>query len=96
MFEYLLLLVFAADMVVTFYVAVYEGEKLVTGLHDIRQHYLAGRFWLDLLTTIPIDLLVMAACGLEQSTDPRARYISMLGLLKLVSRPQAGAGPAQQ
>ena len=86
--EYILIFVFAADMAATFFVAVFDNENLVTDLRAIRASYLAGKFWLDLLTTIPFEILVLAACGLQDSDTTTARDISLLRLLKLVG----GAG----
>ena len=46
----------------------------------------ARRFWIDLLTTIPFELIILRATGLDGSEGTTARYISMLRLLKLVRR----------
>jgi hypothetical protein len=46
-------------------------------------HGPACRFWLDLLTTIPFEIVVIAACG--SGLDEKAtRFVSLLRLLKLV------------
>jgi hypothetical protein len=42
-----------------------------------------GRLWLDLATTIPFDWVVLLATGLNKSASVRARYISLLRLLRL-------------
>jgi hypothetical protein len=53
-FEYLLIITFATDMVLSCFVAVHDNENLVTDLPSIRAHYLAGRLWIDLATTVPV------------------------------------------
>jgi hypothetical protein len=93
-FEFLLIFIFAADMAATCFVAVYDNENLVTDLRAIRAHYLGGKFCLDLLTTIPFEMVVLAACGLSESPTTTARYISLLRLLKLVGRAALSGVPA--
>jgi hypothetical protein len=52
------------------------------------------RFVLDLLTTIPFELIILRSCGLDSSGGTTARYISLLRLLKLVGgRVWGWAGP---
>jgi hypothetical protein len=60
-------------------------------------NYLAFRFWWDVLTTLPWDAIVLAGLGLVGSEGAKARYIALLGLLKLVGgRGGVLAGVAQQ
>jgi hypothetical protein len=66
--EYLLIFVFAADMAATCFVAVYDNENLVTDLRAIRAHYLAGRFWLDVVTTVPVSAGAMMCCSMPHQS----------------------------
>ena len=50
----------------------------------IALHYVKGRLWWDLLTTLPYDDIVLAGLGLRGQDTVLARYIGLLGLLKLV------------
>jgi hypothetical protein len=50
----------------------------------------ARRFWIDLLTTIPFELVVISACG-SSIDEKTARFISLLRLLKLVGAPRSSA-----
>jgi hypothetical protein len=42
------------------------------------------RFWWDILTVLPWDWIVLSAMGLMGSASAQARFLSLLGLLKLV------------
>lgn len=72
-------------MGVSFFVAYFDGEVLVSDPGAIRHHYLWGRFWLDLITTIPFELIILGAMKLEDSESTTARFISLMRLLRLVS-----------
>jgi hypothetical protein len=48
------------------------------------------RLWWDLLTTLPWDDIVLAATG-HYHDSQAARYIGLLGLLKLVRQGGLGA-----
>jgi hypothetical protein len=61
---------------------------MISDLPSIRARYLRGRFWVDLLTTVPWDCLALAAAGEAVGrTDTTARYIALLRLLRMV-RPR--------
>lgn len=51
------LLVFITDMVLRFRTALVVQGRLVTDLREIRQDYLRGWFWVDLLGTLPFHLI---------------------------------------
>jgi hypothetical protein len=60
-----------------------EDGNLITDRAAIARHYAQWRLWVDLGTTIPFDWIVLAATGLQRSKTTRARYISLLRLLRL-------------
>lgn len=57
---------------------------MISDLPSIRARYLRGRFWLDLLSTVPWDCLVLAATGEAARTNTTARYIALLRLIRMV------------
>jgi hypothetical protein len=60
-----------------------EDNVLVTSRRLIAANYLRSTFWLDLLTTVPFDWIVLLACGMNQEATVTARYIGLLRLLRL-------------
>ncbi|WIA21180.1 hypothetical protein OEZ85_005486 [Tetradesmus obliquus] len=81
--EAALLAVFLGDMLSSFFVARYERGVLVGNRQQLVATYLRFRFWWDILTVFPWDWIVLSGMGLLGSDTPRARFISLLGLLKL-------------
>uniref|UniRef100_A0A7S3K652 Cyclic nucleotide-binding domain-containing protein n=1 Tax=Euplotes crassus TaxID=5936 RepID=A0A7S3K652_EUPCR len=73
-------LMFLLDIFINFrtsYVNHYTGEEVLY-LCDIAKNYLSGRFWIDLLATIPFDLIGVAILG------GGASELELFGILKLV------------
>lgn len=73
-------LMFFLDILINFrtsYVNQYTGEEHLF-LNDIACNYLKGRFWIDLLATIPFDILGRLVLGNSTST------LEIFGILKLV------------
>ena len=60
-----------------------EDGNLVTDRAAIARHYCHWRLWVDLGTTIPFDWIGLAAAGLQREKTTKARYISLLRLLRL-------------
>ncbi|GBF99143.1 potassium channel [Raphidocelis subcapitata] len=81
--QYLLLAVFLVDIGLSFFVGYYDKGRLVVDRAAIVRDYLSFRLWWDLLTTLPWDAIVLAGAGLMGSESAKARYIALLGLLKL-------------
>jgi hypothetical protein len=73
-------LLFAVDLFIVFrttYVDTYTGEEVLNG-KQIALKYLSGRFWIDLLATIPFDSIGLFAGG--STTD----QLQLFGILKLI------------
>ena len=83
--QVLLIVLYSLDICLNFFVAFYDDDGvLVSALPLIARRYCAsGRLWLDLVTTIPFDWIVLAALGLQSSNSTLAWYVSMLRLLHL-------------
>eukprot|EP00878_Enallax_costatus_P040958 GHUV01047379.1.p1 GENE.GHUV01047379.1~~GHUV01047379.1.p1 ORF type:complete len:174 (+),score=48.69 GHUV01047379.1:725-1246(+) len=82
--EAALLAIFLGDMLSSFFVARYEKGVLIGDRKTLIRIYMKFRFWWDLLTVFPWDWIVLSAHGLLGSSSPKARFVSLLGLLKLV------------
>lgn len=78
--EILLGLLFAADMVVSCFVAYYEGAEraLITHLPRIRARYLSGMVWVDALGVVPFDV------GARLLLGPGTVWPSVLRWLRMV------------
>lgn len=71
---------FAIDIFVVFrttYVDPYDGKEVLDG-KQIAKNYLAGRFWIDLLATIPFDTIGMLIF------KDSAEGLQLFGILKLI------------
>ena len=71
---------FAVDLVVMFrttYIDSYTGEEIFNG-NKIALNYIKGRFWMDLLATIPFDTII------ESINPGSASEIQLTGILKLI------------
>jgi hypothetical protein len=86
----ILLTLFLGDIILSFFVGYYDRGLLVVDRRAIVRSYASFRLWWDLLTTLPWDAIVLAGAGLAGSQGPAARYISLLGLLKLVRVGRGG------
>eukprot|EP00854_Cymbomonas_tetramitiformis_P008696 gene8696-10318_t len=63
-FECVIDCLFATDMILNFFTGYYdETETLVANRRKIALHYLRGWFLIDLLSTVPIDVLVEITVG---------------------------------
>ena len=62
-------------MVLTFFESYYDGEeKLVLDLKEIRWHYLRTWFMIDLVSSIPTDLILGLINGGTEGCDPFPYY----------------------
>ena len=71
---------FALDIFVVFrttYVDIYSGEEVLDG-YKIVMKYLSGRFWIDLLATIPFDTFG------ELIISGNTSFLQIFGILKLI------------
>jgi hypothetical protein len=78
-FDYTIDLMFFLDIVITFfttYVHPRTGEQVLNNL-SIAWHYLKGRFWIDLLASVPFELFFSPFLSSDSA-------LSIFGLLKLV------------
>lgn len=74
-------LLFAIDLIVYFrttFIHEKTGNEVIEPV-DIAKAYLKGRFWIDLLATIPFDTFAEVVIGIESSS-----FLSIFSLLKLV------------
>jgi len=83
--------IFLSDMVLNFFTGYYDSNELfVTDLRLIRRHYLRTWFTVDLLSTVPVDLLVELLVGgggaLRSLKLIRTLRLAKLARLKKLSR----------
>ena len=90
---------FMVDIVLTFFTAYEEKGTLVINRHMIAKNYLKGWFMLDVITTIPFQLLEKMNTDANGASDSKAlrlariprlyrllRIFRLLRLLKLLKR----------
>ncbi|GAX83177.1 hypothetical protein CEUSTIGMA_g10603.t1 [Chlamydomonas eustigma] len=84
--EYFLLAIFAADIVINFYLPVVERRrmKLITDLKLIRKKYCRKMFRVDLVGLVPWDLVAMALFEVESKDNKTASVLALLKWFKLV------------
>jgi hypothetical protein len=58
LWEFFVDCMFLTDMVMTFFEGYYKDEELVTDLYKIRWHYLKTWFAVDLVSSVPLDLIL--------------------------------------
>ena len=75
--------IFAIDLVLTFFTSVPDEFKVyeITDKKYIAKAYLKGWFWVDLISILPIDALLMAG---ENSATLLARFAKIGKLYKLI------------
>ena len=81
-FNALIDLLFMVDVFINFrtsFINSKTGEE-VFDLHIIAKNYLKGRFWLDILASLPLDLITLFFI----SSDGNTTIFELFGLLKLV------------
>jgi hypothetical protein len=84
--QYALVAVFAADMLVSFRLAYVDGDgHMVTSARAIAWRYLSLRFWVDLVTTVPIDMIAVAALGVDHDPGSSVLHgVVVIGAIRLV------------
>lgn len=77
-------LIFVLDVIFNFFLAYQEsvGGRWVTLRADIRRHYLRGWFLVDLISVVPMDLLMHL--GVIALTDDGSTLIKLLRVVKLL------------
>eukprot|EP00775_Hariotina_reticulata_P004102 gene4102-4348_t len=82
--EGVLTIIFAVDIVVSFLVGFYDSSGLLVMTQPaVLMHYIKHHFLLDLVTTVPIDVIVLAALNLPGDETIAGRDIALLGLLRM-------------
>lgn len=79
--NFLIDIFFMLDLFINFrssYINDDTGEE-ITKLNLIAYNYLKGRFWIDLLASVPLDMLSYGLGGLDENS----RYLDFIELLKL-------------
>lgn len=84
---YSFLFIFIADIVINFFTAYYRHlDYLESDYKEIRNHYLKSTFVIDVISSIPIDL-VFYLCNFNDHMDLKsyrlAKLIRYLKLLRL-------------
>lgn len=84
--SYAITAVFCADVAVRFRLAYVDEATgdLVTRGPAIARHYARGMLAVDLLAAIPFDWIVLAFVSPTGQDSPAARYLTLLGLLRLL------------
>jgi hypothetical protein len=81
--NHLIDLLFLIDLIITFrttQINIMTGE-IITDPKQIAKNYVAGRFWIDLISTIPFEELVIIFIKME---DKDLKKFVLLSCLKLI------------
>ena len=82
---YAFLGIFFLDMLINFNLAFYNAdEEVITDHREIARRYLRLMFWVDFVGVFPFDWCALAIAGQINQDTNLSRYISLLGLLRLV------------
>jgi Ion transport protein len=82
---YFFLFVFFIDILINFNLAFYDvQEELITDHWKIARRYLSLMFWIDLIGVFPFYYCALAISGQMGQDSKLARYLSLLGLLRMV------------
>lgn len=73
LFEYLVNLVFGIDIILTFMTPIYKGYQLEIRWKKIAKQYLKFWFWVDLLSVIPLDMMLSPTSGATASISTLTR-----------------------
>ena len=74
---------FFIDIIIIFRTAIYgENMDLVTEPRAIAVNYLAGNFWIDFLSTVPLDTL--AGIFMRKQNAERFKLFAILKLIRVV------------
>jgi hypothetical protein len=79
--EILFDIVFVTDIIINFWRPIEEYSRLIWDRKRIAHSYLTGWFTIDLLASIPLDLMFMRA---TEAGSPAARLLAGLGMLRLL------------
>ena len=86
-FNYFIDFMFLIDIVITFrttQVNLMTGDT-ISDPKQIARNYLKGRFWIDILSTIPLDdILVLLVRDLDQKTVKKLVILSCLKLIRIL------------
>ena len=75
---------FIFDLILNFFTAVDGGDgiAMIVDKHVIAMRYLRGWFWIDLISSIPFDLILWIASGAPQTQDHSTNYFRTTRLLR--------------
>ena len=78
--------IFVTDMIITFRTAIQEGEELITNQKKIAKKYLQTWFVIDLISSVPFDVLLFLINGSDNDPDGSGveRSAKLLRVFKIV------------
>lgn len=78
------LTIFSIDIVINFNTGIYEKGELMMDRFVILKSYLAFWFWIDLISTVPLDSLLEAFGSSINDASKAVRYLRALRAFKLI------------
>ncbi|MBF0136653.1 MAG: ion transporter [Magnetococcus sp. DMHC-1] len=91
MLDVVLTIFFMVDMYVNFHTPFLKDGEQITDIHAIRRRYLKSRFIIDLISTIPWDLLCLFYFGNDPQALALIRTVRLTRALRLVLVPSVMA-----
>lgn len=84
--EYILVVVFLVDMIVSFNLAYYDEHQgiVIYDRNSIRKHYMRRMFWVDLIGIFPFYLIVLACAGQIHKNTHLSQFLALSRLSRLV------------
>lgn len=76
--------IFSIDILINFNTGFYEKGTLIMERGKIIKNYLTFWFWLDLVSTLPIDWILEIAGSVNSQASKLLKYIRILRVLKLI------------
>jgi len=84
-FEYFISSIFFVDIVVNFNTGFIDDEdRFVTSRKKIAEYYFRGWFWLDLITTLPIEYAVGSSGGKASSVGSISKSLKIVRIVRLL------------
>ncbi|OMJ66710.1 hypothetical protein SteCoe_36361 [Stentor coeruleus] len=76
--------IFSIDILINFNTGFYEKGTLIMERSKIIKNYLTFWFWLDLISTLPLDWILEIAGSVNSQASKLLKYIRILRVLKLI------------
>lgn len=76
--------IFVVDLVITFFTAIQDGDNTIRDLRKIRSQYLKSWFSIDLVSSIPLSLMVYAGLGAWVQSIKLTKLFRLLRLSRLL------------